>query len=142
MKTRQGFVSNSSSSSYVVALRQDTPCKHCGRSDINFLDYLETVGRHDFESTQLHARGLERLRAYVEREITGESWRTDEEKKEWERIIQVAAEAVEKDYAVAYFEISSHDDVTNNMFRELEARNVMIPFWCDQKYINITNIKL
>lgn len=34
MKNRNGFVSNSSSSSFIIAYKEDTkPCPHCGRSD-------------------------------------------------------------------------------------------------------------
>jgi len=44
MKIRNGFVSNSSSSSYVIAYKEPEKCTHCGRSDINI---ISLIGRGD-----------------------------------------------------------------------------------------------
>jgi hypothetical protein len=41
MKTRHGFVSNSSSSSFIVAINQQNACPHCGRRDVNLIDILK-----------------------------------------------------------------------------------------------------
>ena len=40
MKIRNGFVSNSSSSSFIIKVKINDKCSHCGRSDINILDML------------------------------------------------------------------------------------------------------
>ena len=61
MKTRTGFVSNSSSSSFILALRvkPSSYCSHCGRSDSNFLDMVrsrsETDGGNQVTSEDLLA---------------------------------------------------------------------------------------
>ena len=41
MKTRNGFVSNSSSSSFVIAVKRNDRCVHCGRKDPDFIDEVE-----------------------------------------------------------------------------------------------------
>jgi hypothetical protein len=41
MKIRNGFVSNSSSTSFVIAYKECDPCKHCGRSDLNIIDLIK-----------------------------------------------------------------------------------------------------
>ena len=41
MKVRTGFVSNSSSSSYVIKLIKSEPCPTCGRSNPNIVDHIQ-----------------------------------------------------------------------------------------------------
>jgi hypothetical protein len=40
MKIRMGFVSNSSSSSFIIAVKEGEKCAHCGKSDDSFLDLV------------------------------------------------------------------------------------------------------
>lgn len=48
MKIRNGFVSNSSSSSFIVALNPKEKCPHCGRSSPNMIDLIEkNTSNHD-----------------------------------------------------------------------------------------------
>jgi len=47
MKFRKGFVSNSSSSSFILAIRKDLDvCSHCGRSDPSFFELVERSHWH------------------------------------------------------------------------------------------------
>ncbi len=49
MKIRKGFVSNSSSSSFILAISKGSVCEHCGRKDISIdkLEYLiESKNNH------------------------------------------------------------------------------------------------
>ena len=44
MKAREGFVSNSSSTSFIVAVRKDiNACPHCGRKDPDILELIEQM---------------------------------------------------------------------------------------------------
>jgi len=47
MKIRNGFVSNSSSSSYVLAYKKGNKCEHCGRSDPDLSSMFTTSGSYD-----------------------------------------------------------------------------------------------
>lgn len=46
MKRREGFVSNSSSSSFIVAIKDNSDaCPHCGRRDPSYEDLLHLISR-------------------------------------------------------------------------------------------------
>jgi len=47
MKIRQGFVSNSSSSSFIVAINPKDKCTHCGRSSPDIVNVLESTQWYD-----------------------------------------------------------------------------------------------
>jgi hypothetical protein len=145
MKTRQGFVSNSSSSSFVIALRPDSDvCPHCGRSDPNFMDIVEAIGaRSDgCEQTEMHARGMEQLRNWVHRHVMEEKWETEENKLEWQKVLKVAEKAVAKGYEVAHIEVSYHDEATRDMFHDLLARKKLYLLWNSEGDINLNELDL
>lgn len=61
MKIRNGFVSNSSSSSFIIEILNSEPCKTCGRSD-NIIDLLEKTNE---EETGIEVRGKNDVLDYV-----------------------------------------------------------------------------
>ena len=64
MKIRQGFVSNSSSSSFIIAIDKSDKevCPTCGRSDIAVLDLIKGPSNSD---TEVSAQGYKNVRAEV-----------------------------------------------------------------------------
>jgi hypothetical protein len=52
MKIRNGFVSNSSSSSFIIRIKgAGSKCVHCGRGDVPFLELLGSSKGGDSENT-------------------------------------------------------------------------------------------
>ena len=62
MKIRNGFVSNSSSSSFVIAYKRENYCECCKRSDPTILDLVR--GAIDCHS-RIISEGVEGAKAYV-----------------------------------------------------------------------------
>lgn len=71
MKTRCGFVSNSSSSSFIVALKDWMTCPHCGHSPM-FATLVESlVGRSVTYADDSHARTGEEVVTQLLEDIAG-----------------------------------------------------------------------
>jgi hypothetical protein len=62
VKIRHGFVSNSSSSSFIIIAKTSKVCECCGRSDPNFIDLLPDY-RGNCDSTHVDVRGLRNVLA-------------------------------------------------------------------------------
>ena len=104
MKIRQGFVSNSSSSSFVVAVKEQIsePCPHCGRKDDGFLDKLEKSS-YQIDGNCVISRGKNDT---IE-EVKTNYWMDEVEEKE---LTDKISSYADKGYDVAYIAISHHDD--------------------------------
>lgn len=135
MKVRTGFVSNSSSSSYVVAIKRLPQCKSCGRSDPDFLGLLENIQWSDRERTQLHARGMDSIINYIR--VERFSWANDEEMAAWEGVFKEIDTLEKNGYDVGFIEVSYGDDVTHSMLEDFHARKVAKVLWSDHNdYLN------
>jgi len=110
MKIRNGFVSNSSSSSFIIAIdkNKNAPCPHCGRKDIDILELLERDNYND--DNEVIATGYEEI---MEQE---DGWCFDNDKKNIEEKLQKYRN---KKYEIARISISIHDnsmiDIIKNM---------------------------
>ena len=141
MKIRNGFVSNSSSASFIVAVKQGDKCPHCGRTDVDFLDLVEKMGaKADYEDTELKSRGPQDIWNKWEKDIL--PYCGEEEKKDHEQIFRLMLEAEEKGYKVGEVEISYHDSSTESLLHDLEARKSLVVIWCDHYKFNPDKVKL
>lgn len=106
MKTRNGFVSNSSSSSFVIALKDaPTPCPHCGRGYENFLHVIER--HHDnCDENRVRMEGADCiLKEMQEDEINGYVYDADKQKELTKKIEKYGGM---KGWTVAEISISYH----------------------------------
>ena len=139
MKLRTGFVSNSSSASFVVAVKQGEKCPHCGRSDVDFLDLVEQIGaKADYEDTELKTRGAQQVWNKWESDIF--PFCGDEEKKRFESVFGLMVEAEHKGYKVGEVEISYRDQTTENLMNDLAGRKSLVVIWSD--HYGIKNVQL
>ena len=124
MKTRSGFVSNSSSSSFIIAYKKadKTPCPTCGRCDLeNFVDTIERSSVNN-DDNSVNEKGLADVTHSLEEQL---EWREDPTsiaeiklvKKEIKRLVK-------EGWEVANISISYHDETLNNLLHS--SQNIKI----------------
>jgi hypothetical protein len=142
MKIRSGFVSNSSSSSFIVATKTSKPCPTCGRGDGNLLDMIEEAcGRgRGYEETELKTRGSEETWGWVKENFGLKNG--DEFQNEWSLIKEKMAEAENKGYDVGLIEVSYHDEHWGNVIADQFRNKSAHLLWSDHGNSDINDVKL
>jgi len=121
MKSRKGFVSNSSSSSFIIAYKfSGDICKCCGRGGENPLEMIESL-LLGCES-EIESRGEEEVLTDVNND-----WIDNEEIKEMEKKIK---EKVKEGYEVAVVSVDYSDGNVNTY---IEDSKDIIVLSCDDQ---------
>ena len=142
MKVRSGFVSNSSSSSFIIAFDESGfgPCLHCGRKDLSIIDMVRDSRNDDnriewedaYERIQTLRGGIAEsqkemitLQGKCQKQKLSEYCTVGDKVKhlqgsisESEAEIALIEDAVNRGLSVAAVEISYHDDYLQ---REIDA---------------------
>ena len=129
MKTRNGFVSNSSSSSFIIAFKDNIPCPHCGRRDPNILNAIESSNDYSNDNN-VGAKG-----EGVIEEIKGSYY-----PKQKTPLINQVANFLKDGYTVASISISYHNDLLNNLLNNMQkSGSVVIIYDEEGKYVKNEN---
>jgi hypothetical protein len=99
LKVREGFVSNSSSSSFVITFdkKRIEKCQHCGRSGSDIIALLKD--ENDYGDSGLSATGQAEIHKYFA-EWYPEEWFTEDDGKKLFDKIKTAEKAGEKVYLI------------------------------------------
>jgi hypothetical protein len=115
MKQRTGFVSNSSSSSFVVAIKKNDVCPTCHRADDSFLTRFSR-DTDDYESSRVMADKPEEI---VE-SLKGNYGSDFEEVMGEEGLFRdILKTYIDNGYEIAYIRLSYYDTGLNNKFQSL-----------------------
>jgi hypothetical protein len=103
MKIREKFVSNSSSTSFIIAFKDSQPCSHCGRKDPNIIKLIEATEVYS-DSNRVEAMGIDDVKKFIDNYF-------DKEYKGTAEIIKsVDNYKFKKDWGLAAIRISNHND--------------------------------
>lgn len=125
MRKRRGFVSNSSSTSFVIAISPDAakPCPHCGR---------RTLLRERFESNDWGGDtgiGLTDLGGII-REIEENAYGYPGSSDRVQKAVDLAATLYGQGWEILQVCLSYHDDKTRALLQEEEARGTVRTIIC------------
>ena len=129
MKTRIGFVSNSSSSSFIIAIDRGysgSACPTCGMSKLDIIDILDRMDNHTGDCSCIKERGVAKIKARHKEEF---QWLDKEEKEEVrgliKRLKKIEQEGREvyririnynDSYLLEYIENSKHIEVLDSVY--------------------------
>ena len=130
MKYRSGFVSNSSSASFIIAVKSVAFCHQCKRSDPNFIDFVEDNSGEDYETTKMYARGSKDVVNWTKNNV-GYEGNKPEDNLEWDEVFKKVLEAEKEDKQVACISIAYHDEVTDLEFSRMKRRGLVEVLWTD-----------
>ena len=117
MRIRYGFVSNSSSSSFVIAFREDSePCPHCGRRDPSIDALRAAVDNNTYDGNCWRTDGFEGVMEYFKD--------CERPKVEMDKIVDQMEELKEQGYKFAVLEVSNHDGNLHNMINN--SKNIVV----------------
>jgi hypothetical protein len=125
MKTRNGFVSNSSSTSFFIAIdekKMKKKCPKCGNQPIDIFEAIDRVSSWDDES-DVEALGFDKVMANLQED--GRWFMRDDEKKE---LIDKFTKANKEGKNVAIIEISYHDKTLNAIYSNLREAGIIETF--------------
>lgn len=100
MKIREGFISNSSSSSFIIAYnKEQNKCPHCGRCDVDILKMIKECTDNDGD-TEVRVEGKEEVIQYIQ-----ENW--------WDYTDIIKKIKAVNDMEIALIDVSYHDNTIN-----------------------------
>ncbi|MFC1453669.1 hypothetical protein ACFLQL_00630 [Verrucomicrobiota bacterium] len=125
MKKRNNFISNSSSSSFIIAVKKSNPCEHCGRSDPDFINLINRMGEYslDSDATKVEEEDIEHIISALEEE---DSYYPSEPRYGKTLINKILAYKNKPEFKVAQIRISYHDETADKLFNECAKNGSII----------------
>ena len=117
MKIRNGFVSNSSSSSFIIAFKKEDVCPHCGRGSLNIIDAISNVSNYNDDNSVDFDNAKDIINYINENNCYSQSERA--------RIISRIKRQEKEGWSIAQIGISNHDTYLNERLNEDEQAGIV-----------------
>jgi len=116
MQIHAGFISNSSSTSFIIATKGTNPCKHCGRSDPDFIDLVSRM-THDYSSdaTEVEEQGVDHVIDKLKEE---NNYYPNEPRYDKALIKKISSFKDKPEFKVAIIQISYQDEETLKLYNQ------------------------
>ena len=114
MKIRSGFVSNSSSSSFVIGFKVDMLCKHCGRKDPDIISLIENASNFN-DDNSVSAVGFDEVMTYLD---SGYGSQEIDDVQSYH--------VTHPDDTVAIVNISYHDEALRSMLFDSKSIHIIV----------------
>jgi len=115
MKTRNSLVSNSSSSSFIVAYKLGEKCKCCGRSDPDLAKIISDKGSYN-DDNSLFATGRDEVIKHLKI-----NWCFEDNPEATNLVNEVSK--LDDSYTVIYFSVSHHD---TDLIKQIEETSKVL----------------
>jgi len=115
VKIRTNFISNSSSTSYIIAIGPESKCPSCGRSDIDIVRLIECAKSYNYEETEIKATGKKEVLDYI-----NDGWYDSETKDK----MLLKVREVDDNKDIVLLSISYHNPVLNSIIQN--SKNIII----------------
>ena len=127
MKTRNGFVSNSSSSSFIIAIRKQgikkltKPCSCCGITHIHLLSFIQECYKDygNSECSEIVADTKERIINKWKEDLGYSSLSEEAKVERIEYLENKISKYNEKKWDVAWIQIGYHDAILNTLWGDM-----------------------
>ena len=126
MKIRLGHVSNSSSSSFIIAIKDGGKCPHCGRRDIKIDELVRMIENSTHNHTEMIAEGLNSTIEWINEWIK-DCYYSDEGKDKMLKIADKAKE-LSKNSEIMVLEVSYYNEFLNDKLENSE--NIEVLYKC------------
>ena len=127
MKSRDGFISNSSTTSFILAFEDRDKCPTCGRSDYDLIELIEKSNGYSDDRTHINAQSPENVIEYIQK--VWQDWYIDPEMD-----VKIMKFMSEHDgWQVIACEVSYHDDAINKIINEKEENKTLVKLWSDHE---------
>lgn len=120
MKIRNGFVSNSSSSSFIIAYleKKSEPCPMCGHVSQNIID---CISKHSDVDGGIDAVGVDEVVVYIKNMFDDE--------KDLQNCIKNVQLYADDGFKVAVVSIGYHDEYSKELMDELIKKQELFNIW-------------